>query len=520
MWFSMRNEEPCRTRLSGNRRANRSMSFSGRALLLCAGASLLAQTHDSSSEIRIGAVPYTPIAAHTFTAETRLVEIPVVVRDAHDRPVAGLTKADFAVFDSGKPRTITSFSAVDAGVSPPGSAQPERPRRFMALVIDDLFVIPADGCGARVSVDLSRFFAAVTQMRTPAEGLFKESLRFGDQISLFGFREGQILPFQSDAAAFHQALGHITTQSICADVDIKLRTLEDIVNYLAPLPGERSILLASRLIVGHASTIKRVIARALKYGITIDSLDAGGVGTGFSPSGKADDIRFDVLYELADGTGGTYFHNNNDFTRGMQELGKVPLGSYLLGIVPDDAQDGRYHALKVKTAAGTRYSVKARPGYYAEDPKNAKPSPETRLAEIVSGSESRQEVPVTFAVAPPKPEDPPQVLTVVLSIDVPHLPFYKENGRRHQMLTMVAALDDDQGNFVTGGKGSIVFDLKEAAHAEMVKRAKPVALEMKLGAPPGRYRLRTVLREDSTNRITAASQTIELKAAPQAGEVR
>jgi hypothetical protein len=43
---------------------------------------------------------------------------------------------------------------------------------------------------------------------------------------------------------------------------------------------------------------------------------------------------------------------------------------------------------------------------------------------------------------------------------------------------------------------------------------------MKLGAPPGRYRLRTVLREDSTNRITAASQTIELKAAPQAGEVR
>ena len=192
----------------------------------------------------------------------------------------------------------------------------------------------------------------------------------------------------------------------------------------------------------------------------------------------------------------------------------------MLGIAADGVQDGRYHALKVKTTTGVRYSVKARPGYYAEDSKNAAaPSPEAQLAEIVIGSEIRQEVPVTFAVAPPKPEDPPQ-LTVVLSIDVPHLPLYKENGRRQQTLTMVAALDDNQGNFVTGGKGSIVFDLKEAAYAEMVKRGKPLALEMKLGAPPGRYHLRTVLREDSTNRITASSQTIELKAAPPAGEVR
>jgi hypothetical protein len=72
------------------------LSFGARALLLCTARCLLAQTHDDVSEIRIGAVPYTPIV-HTFTAETRLVEIPVVVRDAHDHPVAGLTKADFPV---------------------------------------------------------------------------------------------------------------------------------------------------------------------------------------------------------------------------------------------------------------------------------------------------------------------------------------------------------------------------------------------------------------------------------------
>jgi hypothetical protein len=356
-------------------------------------------------------------------------------------------------------------------------------------------------------------------MRTPAEELFQESLRFGDRISLFGFRQGQILPFQSDAAAFQQALDRMTTQSICTDVDIKLRTLEDIEDFLAPLPGERSILVASRGIMGRFPAVSRVIARALKYGITINTLDAGGVGTGFGGSGTHG-VRIDVLQALADGTGGTYFHNSNAFARGMKELGVAPPGSYLLGIVADGAQDGRYHGLKVKTTAEPRYSVKARPGYYAEDPKNAAPSPEAQLAEIVIGSEIREELPVTFAVAPPKPEDPPQLLTVFLNIDVLHLQFHKENDRRKQMLTMVAALDDEEGNFVTGGKGAIVFDLKETTYADMIKRRQPLSLEMKLGAPPGRYRLRTVLREDATNRFTATSRTIELKAPPQAGEVR
>ena len=257
-----------------------------------------------------------------------------------------------------------------------------------------------------------------------------------------------------------------SSSTICADVDLKLRTLEDIEGFLAPLHGDRSILLTSRAVRGRLGTVSQAIERALKYGITFNTLDAGGVGSGFRSSVR-DGVRNDVPQALAEGTGGTYLHNNNDFTHGMPELGKAPQGSYLLGIVPDDAQDGRYHGLKVKTTAGLRYSVKARPGYYADDAKNAAPSPEAQLAGIVTGNEIRQEVPVTFAVGPPKPEDPPQVLTVVLNIDILRLPFQKENGRRKQMLTMVAALDDANGDFVTGGKGTIVFDLYVAMFREV-----------------------------------------------------
>ena len=53
-------------------------------------------------------------------AETRVVQIDVVVVDAQGKPVAGLKKQDFAVKDEGKPRTIDIFTVNRAGEPAPG----------------------------------------------------------------------------------------------------------------------------------------------------------------------------------------------------------------------------------------------------------------------------------------------------------------------------------------------------------------------------------------------------------------
>src|SRR5258707_8475528 len=47
--------------------------------------------------------------------EVRVVEVEVVVTDAHGKPVSGLTKNDFELREGGKPREITNFYAVDRG---------------------------------------------------------------------------------------------------------------------------------------------------------------------------------------------------------------------------------------------------------------------------------------------------------------------------------------------------------------------------------------------------------------------
>ena len=64
---------------------------------------------------RYGAIPLIAVllAAQepTIRVNTRLVEVNVIVRDQNNRPVEGLTKADFAIFDRGKEQKIAVFSA-------------------------------------------------------------------------------------------------------------------------------------------------------------------------------------------------------------------------------------------------------------------------------------------------------------------------------------------------------------------------------------------------------------------------
>jgi VWFA-related protein len=57
-----------------------------------------------------------PLPAQTpvIRVDTRLVEVNVIVRDQNDRPVEGLTKNDFTVFDRNKQQKIALFSASSA----------------------------------------------------------------------------------------------------------------------------------------------------------------------------------------------------------------------------------------------------------------------------------------------------------------------------------------------------------------------------------------------------------------------
>ncbi len=77
-----------------------------------------------------------------------------------------------------------------------------------------------------------------------------------------------------------------------------------------------------------------------------------------------------MLEELADGTGGIFFHNNNDIDEGFKRVAASPEYSYTLAFSPHDVKfDGRFHKLKVEVNDGSNLTVQARKGYYAPKKK-------------------------------------------------------------------------------------------------------------------------------------------------------
>jgi hypothetical protein len=69
-----------------------------------------------------------------------------------------------------------------------------------------------------------------------------------------------------------------------------------------------------------------------------------------------------VLYALAEGTGGFVIVNTNDLAGGLEKIGREQNEYYILGYSPADAPEGSCHTLKVKVDRGGTV-VRARSGY-------------------------------------------------------------------------------------------------------------------------------------------------------------
>jgi VWFA-related protein len=158
------------------------------------------------------------------------------------------------------------------------------------------------------------------------------------------------------------------------------------------LPGQHTLILVSPGFLSmtpEALTDKsEIMDMAAQANVTISALDARGLYVTMQDasdpaSGSPQLVRAkseyhassmtaneDVMAELADGTGGTYFHNSNDLAGGFHKLTQAPEYLYLLEFTPQDVkQDGSYHRLKVKvTEDGLK--LQARRGYFA--PKGSK----------------------------------------------------------------------------------------------------------------------------------------------------
>ena len=164
-----------------------------------------------------------------------------------------------------------------------------------------------------------------------------------------------------------------------------------------------------------------------------------------------------ILYQLADGTGGFVILNSNDLLAGMERIAKEQTHYYILGYSPAVSAEGSCHALKVKVDRGGTV-VRSRSGYCNVRPVDllaGKPI-EKDLETRANGSQAGN---VAAVMALPYFYTSPNTARVNLAMEIPgnSVKFEKEKGKQHAEINVLGIAYKPDGS--VGARFSDKVDL-------------------------------------------------------------
>ena len=311
------------------------------------------------------------------------------------------------------------------------------------------------------------------------------------------------------------------------------RHIEDVMRRLAAMPGQRVIVFVSPgFVVTTALALESsaLVDRANRSNMVINTIDARGLFTpdlmgdisdpphdSYKTVGIKGSYRVqsqlaqdDILAQLADGTGGTFFHNRNDIDEGLREAAAAPAMSYLLGFSPQNLKiNGAYHTLKVSLTGKQKFNIQARHGYYA--PRSIADPAEAAKEEIQEALFSQDEIhdlPVEIQTQFFKKDSSEARLAVLTHLDVKGIHFRKADGRNNDNLTVATAIFDENGNFVTGGEKIVEMKLLDKTFDRLSHSG--FTLKSSFDIKPGTYLVRLVVRDAEGSQMAARNGAVSI----------
>ncbi len=321
-------------------------------------------------------------------------------------------------------------------------------------------------------------------------------------------------------------------QETSTQTENTLRRMREVLQRLSAMPGQRNLVLISPgfLYTTHETEYSEIIDRAIRESIFINTLDARGlyvpeIGPDISqsmvdpnPSNAglrsqwsitAQNRQSESLASFAEDSGGYAFHNNNDLNEGLREVAGAPEAYYFLAFVPQNFKyDGHYHALKVTLIPKDKLAVQARRGYYA--PLHGESPADVARRDIDDALFSQEEqhgVPVGLQTQYYKIGDDAK-LSVLAHVDLARVRFAKADGRNQDDLTVVAAIFDRDGNFVTGTQRVISMKLRDETFQRLSHSGVTVRTSFDL--KPGDYVVRLVVRDSNAAALSAENGVVEI----------
>jgi VWFA-related protein len=320
-----------------------------------------------------------------------------------------------------------------------------------------------------------------------------------------------------------------------------LSVLGDVIRYMGKMPGRRTLIMASSGFFSATRPIQilqdRMIDRALRNGIVINTIDTKGLFADHDPEEEVEalangtntpptanliayqqdlpllekEVANDPLAALADGTGGKFFHDSNDIMGGLREIAELPEVSYVLGFSPDVVKEnGALHELKVKVPGQHDIAVTARKSYFAPTKKEGIPAATfQKLNREVMLADMRNEMSTHVSTETGTLATGESAVRITAHVDGHSLYFKKEEKTHNERVVFITALFDTQNHFLAGTEAIVDMQLRDATRQQII--GDGVNGKATLQAPPGTYVLREVMQEVVGGRISASSQTVEIR---------
>ena len=274
----------------------------------------------------------------TLRVDTNLVLVPVSVCDPTNRPVTGLEREHFKLFDDRVEQTVTHFSMDDEPVA-------------VGLVFD-----------------ISGSMGPKLRLARLAAAQFFKSSNPEDEFFLVEFNDTPrlVTPLGRDYEEIQNQLTFAQSKGRTALLDAIMLAMHEIKKS----PKKRKSLL---IISDGGDNSSRYSEAEVRKAVRESDVLIYAIGV-FEPSGgrrtAEESSGPGLLNDLSEQTGGRHFPADaNELPDIAAKIGIELRNRYILGYSPSDAQrDGRFHRVEVKLAAPRglpKLSARWRTGYFA-----------------------------------------------------------------------------------------------------------------------------------------------------------
>jgi VWFA-related protein len=517
-----------------------------------------------------------PQGGFVLKLNSELVLTNIVARDAKTGEVVrGLKQSDFRIYENGKQQQVSTFdfesvemaaplseatiSGLAAGTSESKAAVAVRPEdlrnhRLIVMFFDLTSMQPED---LDRSVEAAQEF--LRNKMQPADlvalvslgNTFKVDQDFtadkemlAHKVAVYNGTEGQ--GFAEGATAntnqVEDASGSTPDESEYNDIntDRELFALRSVAKSLEKITEKKSLLYFSGGIsrdgIENQASLRAAVNAAVRANMAIYSVDTRGLqaisplgsastgslrGTGAFNGGaltnnmNANFATQEVMASLSTDTGGKAFLDSNDFAPAFAQVQRDTSAYYAIGFHSSDtARDGRFRKLTIKiNRPGT--TLEYRPGYYAPaDFQHAgREDRERELDEQLASDLPATDMAVYLDALYFRLDENRFYMPVSLIVPGSQIPFVKGSDKDKATLDIIGEVIDEAKRPIGHARETVKLNLDPGLQA----RQKNIQYTTSFNLPPGKYRLKFVVRENQTGQMGSFEAEItlpEMKKAP------